>query len=99
MTVGFLFTRLLPASPPQVFLKERERQHLQDLLHREVLRRIVLLQQGVRALQCRQRFLHLRQAAVTIQVGRPGLSLPRQQQSEHGGGVCTTVVPPLLFPF
>ncbi|OBS72085.1 hypothetical protein A6R68_13336 [Neotoma lepida] len=28
----------------QVFLKEHERQHLQDLLHQEVLRRIILLQ-------------------------------------------------------
>ncbi|MBW03324.1 Unconventional myosin-IXa, partial [Eschrichtius robustus] len=51
----------------QVFLKEQERQHLQDLLHQEVLRRIILLQRWFRALLCRQHFLHLRQASVIIQ--------------------------------
>ncbi|XP_053784646.1 unconventional myosin-IXa isoform X9 [Desmodus rotundus] len=50
-----------------VFLKEQERQHLQDLLHQEVLRRIILLQQWFRVLLCRQHFLHLRQASVIIQ--------------------------------
>lgn len=50
-----------------VFLKEHERQHLQDLLHQEVLRRIILLQRWFRVLLCRQHFLHLRQASVTIQ--------------------------------
>ncbi|XP_012931613.1 unconventional myosin-IXa isoform X3 [Heterocephalus glaber] len=50
-----------------IFLKEQERQHLQDLLHQEVLRRIVLLQRWFRVLLCRQHFLHLRQAAIVIQ--------------------------------
>ncbi|XP_046506032.1 unconventional myosin-IXa isoform X1 [Equus quagga] len=50
-----------------VFLKEQERQHLQDLLHQEVLRRIIVLQRWFRALLCRQRFLHLRQASIIIQ--------------------------------
>ncbi|XP_036099010.1 unconventional myosin-IXa isoform X9 [Molossus molossus] len=50
-----------------VFLKEQERQHLQDLLHQEVLRRIILLQQWFRVLLCRQHFLHLRQASIIIQ--------------------------------
>ncbi|XP_007197841.2 unconventional myosin-IXa isoform X7 [Balaenoptera acutorostrata] len=50
-----------------VFLKEQERQHLQGLLHQEVLRRIILLQRWFRALLCRQHFLHLRQASVIIQ--------------------------------
>ncbi|XP_062946644.1 unconventional myosin-IXa [Cynocephalus volans] len=50
-----------------VFLKEQERQHLQDLLHREVLRRIILLQRWFRVLLCRQHFLHLRQACIIIQ--------------------------------
>ncbi|XP_063102765.1 unconventional myosin-IXa isoform X6 [Cavia porcellus] len=50
-----------------IFLKEQERQHLQDLLHREVLRRIVLLQRWFRVLLCRQHFLRLRQAAIVIQ--------------------------------
>nr|XP_060475629.1 unconventional myosin-IXa [Panthera onca] len=50
-----------------VFLKEQERQHLQDLLHQEVLRRIILLQRWFRVLLCRQHFLHLRQACIIIQ--------------------------------
>ncbi|XP_006866592.1 PREDICTED: unconventional myosin-IXa [Chrysochloris asiatica] len=50
-----------------VFLKEQERQHLQDLLHQEVLRRIVLLQRWFRVLLCRQHFLHLKQASIIIQ--------------------------------
>ncbi|XP_054988898.1 unconventional myosin-IXa isoform X2 [Sorex araneus] len=50
-----------------VFLKEQERQHLQDLLHQEVLRRIILLQRWFRVLLCRQHFLHLRQASMIIQ--------------------------------
>uniref|UniRef100_A0A452TW89 Unconventional myosin-IXa n=1 Tax=Ursus maritimus TaxID=29073 RepID=A0A452TW89_URSMA len=52
-----------------VFLKEQERQHLQDLLHQEVLRRIILLQRWFRVLLCRQHFLRLRQASIIIQVG------------------------------
>jgi len=53
----------------QVFVKERERQLLQDLLHQEVLRRIVLLQRWFRSMLCRRQFLNMRQAAVIIQVG------------------------------
>ncbi|XP_072484009.1 unconventional myosin-IXa isoform X3 [Notamacropus eugenii] len=50
-----------------VFLKEQERQHLQDLLHQEVLQRIVLLQRWFRAVLSRQHFLHLRQAVIILQ--------------------------------
>ncbi|KAM6257160.1 unconventional myosin-IXa isoform 2-T2 [Porphyrio hochstetteri] len=50
-----------------VFVKERERQLLQDLLHQEVLRRITLLQHWFRSMLCRRQFLSLRQAAVIIQ--------------------------------
>ncbi|XP_069314209.1 unconventional myosin-IXa [Eulemur rufifrons] len=50
-----------------VFLKEQERQHIQDLLHQEVLRRIILLQRWFRVLLCRQHFLHMRQASIVIQ--------------------------------
>lgn len=41
----------------------------EDLLHQEVLRRIILLQRWFRVLISRQQFLHLRQASVIIQVG------------------------------
>ncbi|MBZ3883421.1 Unconventional myosin-IXa [Sciurus carolinensis] len=50
-----------------VFLKEQGRQHLQDLLHQEVLRRIILLQRWFRVLLCRQHFLHLKQSSIIIQ--------------------------------
>ncbi|XP_074152277.1 unconventional myosin-IXa isoform X12 [Sminthopsis crassicaudata] len=50
-----------------VFLKERERQHLQDLLHQEVLQRIILLQRWFRAVLSRQHFLHMRQAVIILQ--------------------------------
>lgn len=52
----------------QVFLREVERQRLQDLLHQEVLRRIVHLQRRFRALLERRNFLRMRQAACHIQV-------------------------------
>uniref|UniRef100_A0A5F8H6F7 Myosin IXA n=1 Tax=Monodelphis domestica TaxID=13616 RepID=A0A5F8H6F7_MONDO len=51
-----------------VFLKEQERQHLQDLLHQEVLQRIILLQRWFRAMLSRQRqYLQMRTAASIIQ--------------------------------
>lgn len=50
-------------------MKEQERQLLQDLLHQEVLRRIVLLQSWLRTVLYRRYFLNLRQAAVIMQVG------------------------------
>ncbi|KAM7151106.1 unconventional myosin-IXa isoform 2-T4 [Macrochelys suwanniensis] len=50
-----------------VFMKERERQLLQDLLHQEVLRRITLLQRWFRAILERRHFLNLRQGALIIQ--------------------------------
>uniref|UniRef100_A0A803Y3V4 Myosin IXA n=1 Tax=Meleagris gallopavo TaxID=9103 RepID=A0A803Y3V4_MELGA len=49
-----------------VFVKERERQFLQDLLHQEVLRRIVLLQHWFRFVE-RRRFLQMQFAAHLIQ--------------------------------
>ncbi|CAM4532013.1 unnamed protein product [Leuciscus chuanchicus] len=50
-----------------VFLREVERQRLQDLLHQEVLRRIVTLQRRFRALLERNSFIRMRQAACQIQ--------------------------------
>uniref|UniRef100_A0A669P378 Myosin IXA n=1 Tax=Phasianus colchicus TaxID=9054 RepID=A0A669P378_PHACC len=49
-----------------VFVKERERQLLQDLLHQEVLRRIMLLQRWFRFVE-RRRFLQMQFAAHLIQ--------------------------------
>ncbi|XP_075713831.1 unconventional myosin-IXa isoform X2 [Rhinoderma darwinii] len=50
-----------------VFLKEQERQCLRDLLHQTVLQRIILLQRWIRAMLQQKRFLHLKEAAITIQ--------------------------------
>uniref|UniRef100_A0A8B9IXL4 Myosin IXA n=1 Tax=Amazona collaria TaxID=241587 RepID=A0A8B9IXL4_9PSIT len=50
-----------------VFMKERERQLLQDLLHQEVLRRITLLQRWFRSMLCRRQFLQMQFAAHLIQ--------------------------------
>ncbi|XP_038556863.1 unconventional myosin-IXAa isoform X4 [Micropterus salmoides] len=50
-----------------VFLREAERQRLQALLHREVLRYIVTLQRRFRARLERKQFVRMREAAVRIQ--------------------------------
>nr|XP_046249649.1 unconventional myosin-IXAa isoform X4 [Scatophagus argus] len=50
-----------------VFLREAERQRLQALLHKEVLRRIVMLQRRFRAQLERRQFVRMREAAICIQ--------------------------------
>lgn len=52
----------------QVFLKELERQQLQDVLHKDVMHKIIFLQRRVRAHLQRREFLEMRQAAILIQV-------------------------------
>uniref|UniRef100_A0AAZ3RFC7 Myosin IXb n=1 Tax=Oncorhynchus tshawytscha TaxID=74940 RepID=A0AAZ3RFC7_ONCTS len=52
----------------KVFLKERERQHLQDTLNKEVMRHIVILQRWFRACLIRRHFLCKKDAAIRIQV-------------------------------
>ncbi|KAM7409873.1 hypothetical protein PAMA_001391 [Pampus argenteus] len=51
----------------KVFLKELERQQLQDCLHKEVMRKIIFLQHWFRARLQRKEFLDMRQAAILIQ--------------------------------
>ncbi|KAM6168714.1 unconventional myosin-IXb isoform 2-T2 [Erethizon dorsatum] len=51
----------------KVFLKETERQALQETLHREVVRKILLLQSWFRMVLERRHFLQTRRAAVAIQ--------------------------------
>ncbi|XP_055077054.1 unconventional myosin-IXb isoform X4 [Periophthalmus magnuspinnatus] len=51
----------------KVFLKELERQQLQDTLHKEVMRKIIFLQRWVKARLQRKAFLDMRHAAVVIQ--------------------------------
>ncbi|XP_067417310.1 unconventional myosin-IXb isoform X3 [Emydura macquarii macquarii] len=51
----------------KVFMKEAERQMLQDTLHKEVIKKIVLLQSWLRMVLERRHFLRMRQAAITLQ--------------------------------
>ncbi|KAM9349556.1 unconventional myosin-IXb isoform 2-T2 [Symphorus nematophorus] len=51
----------------QVFLKEKERQLLQDTLNKEVMRRIITLQRWFRACLMRLHFLQKRDATMIIQ--------------------------------
>ncbi|XP_030322023.1 unconventional myosin-IXb isoform X2 [Calypte anna] len=51
----------------KVFMKEAERQVLQDTLHKEVIKKIILLQSWLRMVLERKRFLRTRQAAIVLQ--------------------------------
>ncbi|XP_059687772.1 unconventional myosin-IXb [Gavia stellata] len=51
----------------KVFMKEAERQILQDTLHKEVIRKIILLQSWLRMVLERRRFLRTKQAAIVLQ--------------------------------
>ncbi|XP_053147682.1 unconventional myosin-IXb isoform X2 [Hemicordylus capensis] len=51
----------------KVFMKEAARQVLQDTLHQEVIRKIIVLQSWLRMAAERRHFLHMRQAAITLQ--------------------------------
>ncbi|NXW46174.1 MYO9B protein, partial [Nyctiprogne leucopyga] len=51
----------------KVFMKESQRQILQDTLHKEVIRKIILLQSWLRMVLERRRFLRTRQAAIVLQ--------------------------------
>ncbi|KAI4904764.1 hypothetical protein NFI96_015365 [Prochilodus magdalenae] len=77
-----------------VFLHEVDRQQLQDLLHQEVLRRIVCLQRRFRALRERRNFLRMRQATCLIQGWWRTKARQRDEQLEYdrnvqqGAAVC-----------
>ncbi|XP_047444263.1 unconventional myosin-IXb isoform X4 [Mugil cephalus] len=51
----------------KVFLKELERQQLQDVLHKDVMRKIIFLQRWFRAHLQRKEFLDMKRAAILIQ--------------------------------
>ncbi|KAM3619266.1 uncharacterized protein V6R79_005358 [Siganus canaliculatus] len=51
----------------KVFLKEMERQQLQDTLHKDVMCKIIFLQRWFKARLQRKEFLDMRQAAILIQ--------------------------------
>ncbi|XP_066491862.1 unconventional myosin-IXb isoform X2 [Tiliqua scincoides] len=51
----------------KVFMKEAVRQVLQDTLHKEVIRKIILLQSWLRMVLERRHYLRMRLAAITLQ--------------------------------
>ncbi|KAL2088445.1 hypothetical protein ACEWY4_015344 [Coilia grayii] len=65
-----------------VFLREAERLRLQDMLHQEVLRRIMALQRRFRATLERRHYLKMRQATSLIQQWWRGC-LARQAEEEE----------------
>ncbi|KAI4877297.1 hypothetical protein NFI96_011846 [Prochilodus magdalenae] len=77
-----------------VFLREAQRQRLQDLLHLEVLRRIVALQRRFRALLERQLFINQRRAVHVIQHWWRECMLTHSRERvgvselKHGAAVC-----------
>nr|XP_020461344.1 unconventional myosin-IXa isoform X2 [Monopterus albus] len=71
-----------------VFLREAERQRLQVLLHREVLRLIVMLQRRFRAWLERKRFVRMRRAAICIQKWwRSYQSIQEDQEEDYDPSV------------
>lgn len=66
--LAFLFVLIVPLFFFQVFLREAQRQKLQNQLHQEVLRRIVTLQRRFRAVLERRQFTSQRRAACILQV-------------------------------
>ncbi|XP_069021786.1 unconventional myosin-IXAa isoform X2 [Embiotoca jacksoni] len=76
-----------------VFLREAERQRLQALLHREVLRLIVMLQRRFRARLERKQFVRMREAATCIQKWwRSYQSIEEEEDYDHsvqeGAALC-----------
>ncbi|NXK44212.1 MYO9B protein, partial [Chauna torquata] len=71
----------------KVFMKEAERQILQDTLHKEVIRKIILLQSWLRMVLERRRFLRTRQAAIVLQACWRSRSVRRALQ-RNNAAVC-----------
>uniref|UniRef100_A0AAZ3Q7E9 Unconventional myosin-IXb n=1 Tax=Oncorhynchus tshawytscha TaxID=74940 RepID=A0AAZ3Q7E9_ONCTS len=65
----------------KVYLKELERQQLQDTLHKDVMRKIIFLQLWFRARLERRYFLEMRQAAILIQRAWRRQHKERQRQA------------------
>uniref|UniRef100_A0A673JM19 Unconventional myosin-IXb-like n=1 Tax=Sinocyclocheilus rhinocerous TaxID=307959 RepID=A0A673JM19_9TELE len=65
----------------KVFLKESERQILQEALHKEVMRRIIILQRWFRACLMRKQYLREREGIITIQVLFPKPQPPLPYES------------------
>ncbi|XP_067329620.1 unconventional myosin-IXb isoform X1 [Anolis sagrei] len=67
----------------KVFMKEAARQVLQDTLHKEVIRKIVVLQSWLRMVLERRRFLRMLQAALTLQACWRSYRIRRALEKEN----------------
>ncbi|XP_078802561.1 unconventional myosin-IXb isoform X8 [Oryzias latipes] len=65
----------------KVFLKELERQKLLDMLHKDVMQKIIFLQRWFRARLQRKQFLEMKEAAVVIQRSWRGFC--KDEQMRH----------------
>ncbi|XP_072517308.1 unconventional myosin-IXb isoform X2 [Salminus brasiliensis] len=62
-----LDTKTYQIGKTKVYLKEPERQKLKDILHKDVMQKIIFLQRWFRAKLLRRYFLQLRDAAIFVQ--------------------------------
>ncbi|XP_072260772.1 unconventional myosin-IXb isoform X4 [Pyxicephalus adspersus] len=72
----------------KVFLKEPERQKLQDTLHQAVIKKIILLQSLFRMVVDRRNFLRMKSAAVTIQAFWKSYRVRCRLQARKNAAVC-----------
>ncbi|CAL8254336.1 unnamed protein product [Merluccius merluccius] len=73
----------------KVYLKELERQQLQDTLHKDVMRKIIFLQRWFRARLQRKEYLGMKQAAILIQ--RSWLRYCREERRRRAATLIQTV--------
>ncbi|OCU00813.1 unconventional myosin-IXb isoform X2 [Xenopus laevis] len=72
----------------KVFMKESERQTLQDALHKAVIKKIILLQSLFRMVMERRNFLRMKIAAVTIQACWKSHCVRRDLDLRKNAAVC-----------
>nr|XP_033813082.1 unconventional myosin-IXb isoform X3 [Geotrypetes seraphini] len=71
----------------KVFMKETERQKLQDTLHKEVIHKIILLQSWFRMVMERKQFVRTKQAAITIQAYWRSYSVRRMLEEKTSAAI------------
>lgn len=76
----------------KVFMKEPERQKLQDTLHQAVIKKIILLQSLFRMVDDRRNFLRMKSAAVTIQAFWRSYCVRCQLEAKKNAAVCIQAV-------
>uniref|UniRef100_A0A8C5QBR4 Myosin IXB n=1 Tax=Leptobrachium leishanense TaxID=445787 RepID=A0A8C5QBR4_9ANUR len=72
----------------KVFLKEPERQKLQDTLHQAVIKKIILLQSLFRMVVDQRNYLRMKTAAITIQAYWRSHCVRRALETSNNAAVC-----------